>query len=96
MKPQLPPTDTLAVDILNAHALCSQHRDSLRRSRVCGCFYCLGIYPFALISAWTDRGQTALCPECGIDSVIGSASGYPVDEEFLRHMKAHWFGKPER
>jgi hypothetical protein len=36
-------------------------------------------------------GQTAICPRCGIDSVIGDESGYPVTREFLAAMKAHWF-----
>jgi len=30
------------------------------------------------IQDWTDDGDTALCPKCGIDSVIGSVSGYPI------------------
>jgi hypothetical protein len=39
-----------------------------------------------------DEGDgTALSPECGIDSVIGSASGYPVTLDFLRRMQEHWF-----
>jgi acetone carboxylase gamma subunit len=38
-------------------------------------------------------GQTALCPECGIDSVIGDASGYPITEAFLGKMKTFWFGQ---
>ncbi|MCE7962609.1 MAG: hypothetical protein DYH05_08955 [Acidobacteria bacterium ACB1] len=32
-----------------------------------------------------------LCPKCGIDSVIGSNSGYPINDEFLRRMRSHWF-----
>jgi len=35
--------------------------------------------------------QSAICPKCGIDSVIGSRSGYPISIEFLRRMKARWF-----
>lgn len=32
-----------------------------------------------------------LCPICYIDAVIGSKSGYPVDEqEFLEEMNEHW------
>jgi hypothetical protein len=34
---------------------------------------------------------TARCPRCGIDSVIGSASGYPITREFLQTMKSYWF-----
>jgi hypothetical protein len=33
------------------------------------------------------REQSAMCPKCGIDSVIGSDSGYPITVEFLRRMK---------
>lgn len=44
--------------------------------------------------AQTGEGQkvTALCPRCGIDSVIGSPSGYPVTPEFLGRTREHWFG----
>jgi len=43
------------------------------------------------IQDWTDDGDTALCPKCGIDSVIGSVSGYPIQREFLSKMHNHWF-----
>ncbi|WP_245197274.1 hypothetical protein [Labrys sp. LIt4] len=47
----------------------------------------------AKIEEWIDDSAgTALCPECGIDSVIGSASGYPVDDrDFLEAMHELWF-----
>jgi hypothetical protein len=35
--------------------------------------------------------QTALCPHCGIDSVISSASGYPITAAFLHRMHDYWF-----
>jgi hypothetical protein len=65
-------------------------------SEICGCFYCLEIYSPSEITEWTDEdengiGSCALCPKCGIDSVIGSASGYPVTEAFLKRMQLHWF-----
>src|SRR5262245_37274288 len=37
--------------------------------------------------------QTAVCPECGIDSVIGNASGFEITEAFLEEMRAAWFGE---
>jgi len=43
------------------------------------------------ISEWIDDGQTALCPKCEIDSVIGTASGFPITHEFLMRMHEHWF-----
>jgi len=34
----------------------------------------------------------AICPYCGIDAVIGSESGFPIDDpDFLKEMNEHWF-----
>jgi hypothetical protein len=84
-------------DHIRAHRHSSRHREELESSSVCGCFYCLRIFPPVDVSSWVDAdfngiGQTALCPQCMIDSVIGSDSGYPITPEFLRAMKDHWFG----
>jgi hypothetical protein len=47
------------------------------------------------IEEWTDElagvSTTALCPRCGIDSVIGSRSGFALTSEFLREMHDYWF-----
>jgi hypothetical protein len=87
--------EIMADPIVAAHTRSSHHRDELARSTRCGCFYCLRSFGPAEITAWTDEvagvGQTAICPRCGIDSVIGDASGYPVDRAFLERMRAHWF-----
>ena len=83
------------LDITEAHRHSSCHREELLASERCGCFYCLSIFPHSEIADWlierdaTD--QTALCPHCCIDSVIGSESGYPITPEFLSSMKSHWF-----
>jgi hypothetical protein len=81
--------------IIAAHRHSSHHRDELARSTSCGCFYCLRSFSPAAITEWTDEvagvGQTAICPRCGIDSVIGNASGYSLDRAFLERMHAHWF-----
>ena len=80
-------------DIIGAHRLSIRHRGEVLASERCGCFYCGAIFPPADIKDWTDEwegvGPTALCPKCGIDSVIGSESGYPVTPEFLTAMSAH-------
>ncbi len=34
---------------------------------------------------------TALCPYCGIDSVLGDNEGFPITQEFLRTMNNEWF-----
>ncbi len=78
-------------DHITAHKHCLRNRSELERSHVCGCFYCLAIFPPSSIVAWIDDEQTALCPFCPVDSVIGSASGYPITKEFLQRMRDHWF-----
>ena len=81
-----PPPDPIA-----AHERSSLHHDEVVASDTCGCFHCLAIFPPSSIDEWTDDDETALCPRCGIDAVIGSASGYPITREFLREMKSAWF-----
>ncbi len=76
---------------INAHKPSIRHRAELEASNICGCFYCLSNYPPSEITQWIDDGQTALCPKCPVDSVIGSASGYPITREFLQRMHDHWF-----
>ena len=81
---------------ISAHPHSSSHRNELLASDVCGCFYCLEIYSPAEITEWVDEddegiGRTALCAKCGIDSVIGSSSGYPMTNEFLKQMQDYWF-----
>lgn len=82
-------------DILKAHRQSSGHRAEIAASTTCGCFYCCSIFPSKGIEEWVDEvdgvGQTALCPRCGVDSVIGDRSGFPIAAEFLGRMKARWF-----
>jgi len=81
-------------DIIQAHKYSSNHHTSLLKDNMCGCFHCLIIFPPFEITDWIQEmeGKTALCPYCGIDSVIGESSGYPITKDFLRQMNLHWFG----
>jgi hypothetical protein len=79
-------------DIIDAHAHCANHREELQSSTIAGCFYCCETFPPSAIDEWIDDGQCAMCPRCGIDSVIGDASGFPIrDKDFLREMNGFWF-----
>jgi len=76
-----------------AHQHSIYNRDDVLKSETCGCFHCRTSYETAEIVDWTDENNaTALCPRCGIDSVIGSKSGFLVESaDFLRAMHAYWF-----
>jgi len=83
--------------ILNdTHRFCGGHRDSIQKSNLVGCFYCCQIYPAKEVNEWIDEingiGQTALCPKCGIDSILGDYDVKILDKEFLEKMRTRWFG----
>jgi hypothetical protein len=74
-----------------AHGFSSYHRNELLKDEKCGCFYCLKIFHPSEITDWCDNENTAICPYCGIDSILGSSSGFPMTESFLKGMHKAWF-----
>jgi len=46
------------------------NRDRVRAAASCGCFHCQAVFASDEIRKWVGNGQTALCPRCGIDSVL--------------------------
>ncbi len=66
-------------------------RTKLEKNCLCGCFYCLKIFRSVAIVEWTDNDETALCPYCGIDSVIGESPEYELTVTFLKQMHERWF-----
>jgi hypothetical protein len=61
----------------SAHKDCgpgNDHRTRVLASKNVGCFYCLKIFSPAEIEEWTLDG-CALCPHCGIDSVLPESIG---------------------
>lgn len=82
--------------LLDAHTYCRNNRPALLRDRRCGCFYCQSVFDPAEIREWLIDGVgdplgTAICPHCGIDSVIGESAGFPLTMTFLTEMYAYWF-----
>jgi hypothetical protein len=75
----------------SAHRHCSQHKGEILRSKMVGCFYCKRIFESLEIKDWIHPEQTARCPHCGIDSIIGDASGFSIDANFLDEMHQCWF-----
>lgn len=79
-------------DYIDAHKYSKDHKQQLLNSKLCGCFYCLSIFPPKEIDFWIEEySRTAVCPYCGIDSVIGDKSEYPITKDFLKKMNEYWF-----
>jgi ssDNA-binding Zn-finger/Zn-ribbon topoisomerase 1 len=75
-------------ELIAAHIFCDNHRGDLQGQ--CGCFYCQQTFPASEITEWIDGEQSALCPKCGIDSVLPSTKTR-IDAEFLEAMYDKWF-----
>lgn len=68
---------------------------SINRSRIlesseCGCFNCLALFLPDEVTKWVDGGFTAVCPHCGIDTVIGSASGLMPTRQLLSELREQY------
>lgn len=86
------------------HTLHSLHDLSWGDARVggeekCGCFYCMETFAAGEVDERVTNlafdGQTALCPRCGIDSVLVGKSveklGVKFDRGLLEEMREYWF-----
>ncbi|MDR3616557.1 MAG: hypothetical protein P4L53_23560 [Candidatus Obscuribacterales bacterium] len=80
--------------LTNVHKHCRNNRKDIAVSAVCGCFYCLEIYPAAEVKKYTGVVD-AICPKCGIDSVLADASGVEISAPFLIAMSERWFSDAE-
>jgi hypothetical protein len=76
------------------HKHASRHRAEIEASSRCGCFFCFRTFHHNDIKAWIDSNQTALCPRCGVDSVLGS--NHRLDDAFLRGMHSHFFSSHKK
>ena len=96
--------DQQTLQAAHKHAAC--HRNEILASKECGCFYCETVFAPSSIEEWIEETSgnfgaspdpfTALCPDCGVDSVLGDASPFPAtDPVFLSAMNKMWFGEEE-
>ena len=50
-----------------------KNKKDVKKSQHCACYYCLCVYPAKEVTDFTGD-QTAICPRCGIDSVLADAT----------------------
>jgi hypothetical protein len=87
---------TWTVDELKSiHEFSFKNEQSIRGSKLCGCFYCQGIYPSTDIVTVDmieerDGMLTAICPICSIDAVLGDTS-VELTAELLEVMHKLFF-----
>lgn len=80
------------LECIHKHSI--NNKIEIYNSNTCGCFYCREIFAPSEIKTWIkDKGETAECPYCKVDSVIGNASGYEISKSLLDAMSKKWFNK---
>ena len=76
----------------NPSKLSYKNKQTILDSNNCGCFYCLSIFTKDKIKSWIDNGDTAVCPKCNIDSVLGD-SVHEINIDFLEKANDIAFNK---
>lgn len=68
---------------------------SVKRSTHCACYCCEHQFDAKKVVEWTPEDRdgkiNAICPNCGVDSVIGDASGIAINEPLLTALNERYF-----
>lgn len=68
------------------------NRADLAAGGQCGCFHCLRTFPSVAIAQYLEKEGTALCPHCGVDSILAERSlPCPLSLDLLRVMREEFF-----
>jgi len=80
------------MNIKDAPKLAKYNKHKLEDDAYHGCYHCMWIFAGRDIVKFVDNGETAICPHCGIDSVLPEVT----NTHFLSNCSEAWFaGKDE-
>lgn len=77
--------------LIETHKHTSPNRKETDRSDICYCICCKTRFYSSEIAEHTDMGDTAICPYCNCDTVIGNASGIKMTDELLKKLNEKYF-----
>jgi hypothetical protein len=90
-------------ELLAAYRYTTNNWAQIEASRLCGCCNCVQTFLPEEIVAWSGltvdnfedeaavNNQTAVCPRCGTEAVLGDKAGFPINATFLTRMNEAWF-----
>jgi hypothetical protein len=61
-------------EVIDGPQLSFRNKEVLGATEWCGCYYCITVFRTSEIREWTDNGETAICPYCGVDAVVPNAT----------------------
>jgi hypothetical protein len=77
------------IDEASKYSICNMA--ALKNATLAGCYRCISIFPTSEIQETTDDGRTAMCPKCGVDSVLADSPSFPINMENLTKLNKRWF-----
>lgn len=80
---------------LDVYKHANNNEIEILQSKRCHCLFCRHSFDSKKIVNWAgnDGSASAVCPECGMDAVVGDASGYEFTKESLKEVNQAIFGK---
>lgn len=78
------------MEIKEASKYSIKNKESINKSTFCSCYYCFSTFKKEEIINWTDSMQTAICPKCSVDSVLGDDT-IAFDKDFFEKLHNYWF-----
>lgn len=80
--------------LMQLHLQTIGNADRVKRAGQCGCFHCMNRFPAAEVQRFLpekDGGSTALCPRCGVDSVLSDQDTAALTDELIAEMNRRFF-----
>ena len=87
---------THSTDLRQAYEHSRLNRRFMVSGADCRCFHCLHAFSAEQISRhWVDNGETALCPNCGVDAVLSGQADCLSDGQ-IGELHAAYFDGPSK
>ena len=86
--------DGIPKEYRKLHKLCFNNKELLIESKKCVCMYCGKRFDVSEIEEWIEdwNETTALCPSCGIDSVIPAVvEGRKITDDIVKELERFYF-----
>lgn len=83
-------TNVVEFNYETAHKYTLNNRQYIEKSKLCGCCYCKGKFTSDEIVEYVGDNNTAICPNCSIDSIVCDKI-VPITNKLLENMYKRWF-----
>ena len=73
------------------HNYSANNKDLILKSTICYCFHCKRQVTPSEIVRYLEIENTAICPYCGVDSIIPDSTEHELTSDTVDKMNKYWF-----